>query len=197
METGPVTHVVGNGWRRPTVAKNTLQIKRISTSILIPNNEILIWIIETMETPTQLLDTKKFELPLTLPESSSIKINNTIPTFIYNYYNLDPVWHKEEEGNRILLIDPELFLRYPVSKKCIDFMLDLSKNIPDIQLYVGNFKTLVETHQIEHVYFKEHPFNFDYKGILEDRDWIAEKVSGYFPSFFAYWKKVEKHLIPK
>jgi deoxyribodipyrimidine photo-lyase len=150
--------------------------------------------IETMETPIQLLDTKKFELPLTLPESSSIKIDYTIPTFIYNYYNLDPQWHKGEVGNRILLIDPEFFSRYPVSKKCIDFMLDLSKNIPDIQLYIGNFKTFVETHQIEHIYFKEHPLNFDYNGTQEDRDWIAEKVTGYFPSFFAYWKKVEKQL---
>ena len=150
--------------------------------------------IETMETPTQLLDTTKFELPLILPESSSIKIDNTLPTFIYNYYNLDPQWHKAEAGNRILLIDPDLFSRYPVSKKCIDFMLDLSKNIPNIQLYIGNFKNLVETHQIDQVYFKKHPFNFDYKGIQDDRDWIAEKVSGYFPSFFAYWKKVEKQI---
>jgi deoxyribodipyrimidine photo-lyase len=150
--------------------------------------------IETMETPTQLLDTKKFELQLKLPESTSININKAVPTFIYNYYNLDPQWHKGEVGNRILLIDPEFFSRYPVSKKCIDFMLDLSKNIPDIQMYIGNFKTLVETHQIDHVYFKEHPLYFDYKGIKEERDWIAEKVTGYFPSFFAYWKKVEKQL---
>jgi len=150
--------------------------------------------IETMETPIQLLDTKKFELPLTLPESSSVKIDNTLPTFIYNYYNLDPQWHKGEAGNRILLIDPDLFSRYPVSIKCIDFILDLSKNIPDIQVYTGSFKMLVESYHIDNIYFKEHPLNFDYRGIQENRDWIAEKVTGYFPSFFAYWKKVEKQI---
>ena len=150
--------------------------------------------IETMETPNQLLDTKKFELQLTLPESSSVKIDNSLPTFIYNYYNLDPQWHKEEEGNRVLIIDPEFFSRYPVSKKCIDFMLDLSKNIPDIQVYTGSFKMLVESYHIDNIYFKEHPLNFDYRGIQENRDWIAEKVTGYFPSFFAYWKKVEKQI---
>ncbi len=71
-------------------------------------------------------------------------------------------------------------------------MLELSKNIEDIQVYVGSFHELVGEFKLDKVFFKEHPFNFDYKGTEESRDWIAPDVSGYYPSFFNYWKKVQK-----
>jgi deoxyribodipyrimidine photo-lyase len=43
-------------------------------------------------------------------------------------------------------------------------------------------------------YYKEHPLNIGYSGKMENRDWISDEVTGYFPSFFSYWKKIEKQL---
>lgn len=148
--------------------------------------------IETMEIPFALLNTQKVDLKTELPEAATIQINTAVPTFIYNYYNLDPLWHKNEPGNRILLLEPEFFHNYPVSKNCIEFMLALSKNIPDIQIYSGSFKSFLEKHGAESIFYKEHPLNRGYTGMKEERDWITEEVTGYYPSFFAYWKKVEK-----
>ena len=71
---------------------------------------------------------------------NKIKIDIEKPTFIYNFYNLDPKWKVNVDANRILLIEPSVFENYPISKKSIEFMLDLSKNINGIQLYVGEFK---------------------------------------------------------
>lgn len=150
--------------------------------------------IELMETPTPLLRTKIFVPEMQLPQTSTITIDATLPTFIYNYYNLDPRWHKDEPGNRILLIEPDFFSQYPVSKQCIDFMLNLSKNIPDIQIYVGSFHSFTDTYTTQTIYYKEHPLNIGYKGIQDSRDWITNNVTEYYPSFFAYWKKVEKQL---
>jgi deoxyribodipyrimidine photo-lyase len=150
--------------------------------------------LENMETPAWLLPTQKFEPTTDLAVPSAIQLQRGLPTFIYNYYNLDPLWHKDDPGNRILLIDPAFFAQYPVSKKCMEFMLELSKNIPGIQIYVGSFKSLCENYQAEDIYYKEHPLNWGYSGIEESRDWISENVKGYYPSFFAYWKKVEKDL---
>ena len=90
--------------------------------------------IEAMPSPTALMDTQKFILSLHLPETSHILFTPGLPTFIYNYYNLDPLWHKDEHGNRILLIEPDFFAKYPVSQKCINFMLALSEHIKDIQI---------------------------------------------------------------
>ena len=151
-------------------------------------------VLETLETPASLLDTQKFRLALDIPEPVTIQFKPGYPTFIYNYYNLDPLWHKEEIGNRVLLLEPEFFSKYPVSRKCIDFMLSLSKNIPDIQIYTGSFKSYTDNYNVQTIYYKEHPLNFGYTGIIEERDWITEKVLGYYPSFFSYWKKVKKQL---
>ena len=150
--------------------------------------------IMAMDPPVELFNTQKFNAEVSLPENSKLKIDAQLPTFIYNYYNLDPLWRKDEPGNRILLIEPAFFSAYPVSQKCIDFMLALGKNIPGLQIYVGSFKSFTDLYETINIYFKEHPLNVGYTGTVEERDWIAENVSGYFPSFFSYWKNVEKHL---
>ena len=150
--------------------------------------------IENIETPAHLLITQKFVPEINLPVASSVKIDTVLPTFIYNYYNLDPLWHKDEAGNRILLIDPAFFVQYPVSEKCIAFMLELSKNIPGIQVFKGSFKSFAENYHAANIHYKEHPLNLGYAGTEEARDWISADVSGYYPSFFSYWKNVEKEL---
>jgi len=145
-------------------------------------------------TPTILEQTCSINLLTQLPETSNCKIDQNKPTFIYNYYNLDPLWHDAEEGNRILLLEPSHFLEYPISPKCVDFILALSKNIPSIQLFVGEFDDFVNQYPLCNIYYKEHPFNKHYKGFEDSRDWICNSVVGYFPSFFAYWKQIEKEV---
>jgi deoxyribodipyrimidine photo-lyase len=150
--------------------------------------------LEDMEVPARLSNTQKFNAATDLPLHPAIQINPGLPIFLYNYYNLDPLWHKDEPGNRVLLLDPAFFAQYPVSKQCIDFMLALSSNIPGIQVYVGSFASLCDNYPAGNIYYKEHPLNRGYTGIEESRDWISENVKGYYPSFFAYWKHVEKDL---
>jgi deoxyribodipyrimidine photo-lyase len=150
--------------------------------------------IEVLQSPPALMNTEKFILSSELPKPSDLPFNSGLPTFIYNYYNLDPLWHKDEPGNRILLIEPDIFAKYPVSNKCIDFMLSLSKNIKDIQIYTGSFQLFSQKYEASNIYYKEHPLNKGYIGNKEERDWITEEVVGYYPSFFTYWKKAEKHI---
>ena len=150
--------------------------------------------LETMEPPADLLLTQMFVPEVNLPSSLNVNINKALPTFIYNYYNLDPLWHKEEPANRILLIEPDFFSQYPVSKRCINFMMDLCKNISGMQVYTGSFQSFTDTYTKENIYFKEHPLNIGYKGTEEPRDWIADNVTAYYSSFSAYWKIVEKQL---
>ena len=72
-------------------------------------------------------------------------------------------------------------------------MRDLSQNIKNLQIYVGEFDELLREYAIKEVYFKEHPTNKHYKGNQESRDWMFT-ISGYYPSFFAFWKKCKKEL---
>ena len=133
--------------------------------------------------------------------------------YIYNYYNLDPLWHKDQPGQRILLLEPDFFQQYPISDKCWNFMLQLGAEIPNLQVFHGSFASLLNmleqtnptqiTHTenttlretlINSIRYKEHPLNIGYQGICESRDWIAPTVQGYYPSFFAYWKAVKRVL---
>ncbi len=149
---------------------------------------------DNLPIPTELQQLTTLDLKTNLPQKTAIKFDVSKPTFIYNFYNLDANWKKDEVGNRILLLEPSFFETYPVSNNTINFMLALAKNIENIQVYVGEFNELVKEHNINNIYFKEHPTNQHFKGIQENRDWMFSEVKGYYPSFFAYWKKCEKYL---
>ena len=93
-----------------------------------------------------------------------------------------------------MLLEPSHFKQYPVSQKTINFIIKLAKdNIENIQIYVGEFDTLVSEYKLENLFFKEHPLNKHYQGTEDSRDWMFD-VQGYFPSFFSFWKKCKKQL---
>ena len=142
--------------------------------------------------PDKLSETFLPDLNTPLPEKNAIQINPYQPLLIYNYYNLDPVWRISLKANRVLLLEPSVFQKYPISQNSVDFMMNLAKNLKDIQVYVGEFDDLItEVNTTMPVYFKEHPLNHHYKGIEDPRDWMFS-VRGYYPSFFSFWKKCEE-----
>lgn len=144
--------------------------------------------------PSHFIESLDLDFQTKLPESNIHSINPQWPTYIYNYYNLDPLWGADVNANRILLLEPDFFSKFPVSEKCIQFILDLSKNIKDLQIFTGSFKELESSFKLNKIVYKEHPLNNHYKGIEVSRDWICESISGYFPSFFAYWKKINPFI---
>ena len=93
----------------------------------------------------------------------------------------------------IFLLEPSFFKQNPVSQKCLQFALELTKNIEGIQLFVGEFSELAEQINSEHIIYKEHPTSGHYRGTEESRDWMSS-VEGYFPSFFAFWKKCKREI---
>ena len=145
-----------------------------------------------MKIPTVLVEIVTPTLKTPLPEKKYIDVDPEKASLIYNFYNLDPMWHQEEDVNRILLLEPSVFEKYPISQNSIDFTFGLSKNIPDIQVYVGEFSELIGDYNLGEVIYKEHPLN-EYHGTEEPRDWMFS-VKGYYRSFFAFWKKCAKEL---
>ena len=149
---------------------------------------------QNLEIPEILKTTQSLNFKTPLPKTNEITIDNSLPTLLYNFYNLDPLWKKEIKANKILLLEPSHFEEYPVCQKSIDFALNLAKeNVPFIQIYVGEFDDLMKRHELKEVYFKEHPANTHYVGIEESRDWMFD-VKGYHSSFFSFWKKCKKQL---
>ncbi|XWN37081.1 MAG: FAD-binding domain-containing protein [Balneola sp.] len=148
----------------------------------------------SIEIPDILRDLTSPNQKTPLPESDELNINSDKPTLIYNFYNVDPTWKEGEDANRILLFEPSIFEKYPVSESSIQFALDLGENIPNLQTYVGEFDDLKNEFSLheDDTYFKEHPLN-NYSGNEEPRDWMFS-VKGYYPSFFKFWNKAKKEL---
>ena len=153
-----------------------------------------------MPIPISLQQTHSLNLSTTLPRTQLPIIDTNLPTLIYNSYNLDPIWRKEENVNRVLLLEPSHFNKYPISEKVLAFIINLSKNIPHLQLYVGEIQDIQKIYgenvsdQTGKIISKEHPIFNHYPGIKDERDWMFPEVTGYFPSFFSFWKKCQKYL---
>ncbi len=150
-----------------------------------------------LDIPEVLQSTPPLVLQTPLPDCTRLCIDTRLPTCIYNFYNLDPLWKGTDAANRVLLLEPSHFEQYPVSQKTLDFVIRIAKdNIEGIQIYVGAFDQLLKAYEIDHntVYYKEHPLNCHYQGTEEPRDWMFD-VQGYYPSFFAFWKRCKKQLV--
>lgn len=145
-----------------------------------------------MGAPEEWKGVSEEELRTELPEDSGSPTRDAKKVFIYNFYNLDPEWRNEEQGDRVLLIEPSVFKQYPISSKSMNFMLKLSENIDDIKLVVKEFSGLEELYPKATFYFKEHPLN-KYSGVEDQRDWMfgMEHTGG---SFFKFWKNCTKQL---
>ncbi len=148
---------------------------------------------DEMQIPVALKETVTPTLKTILPDTPKPTIDVNLPTLVYTVYNLDPLWKKEIPANRILLLEPDHFLSYPMCNATMDFILKLSKNIGDIQIWVGSFSDLKAKCNSSTLFYKEHPLSRHFIGVEEPRDWMFD-VTGYFRSFFAFWKKCQKKI---
>jgi deoxyribodipyrimidine photo-lyase len=116
-------------------------------------------------------------------------LDRNLPTLVYNSYNLDPHWRKTEQANRILLLEPSHFKKFPVSEKVLKFVIELSTNNEGIQCWVAEIDELTKLVDGNTIISKEHPAFMHYPGAKDERDWLFPAVKEYFPSFSTYWKK--------
>lgn len=156
--------------------------------------------ITAMPVPDILQPVTDLQLQTKLPSTELPPIDITKPTLIYNSYNLDVLWRKEEDVNRILLLEPSHFEKYPVSEKVLKFIIDLSKNIDGIEIYTGEIEDILRCYKdisadkSSCIISKEHPAFTHYPGTKDSRDWMFPEVTGYYNSFFSFWKRCEKQL---
>lgn len=146
------------------------------------------------ETPSFLEDRIEWNATTELPAFPTPVLDPEKKTLLYNSYQLDPLLHAGEDVNRLLLLEPDHFEKYPVSSKVLSFVIALSQNIPGIQVAVMNVSDLEARYPNMQFLSREHPLFRHYPGENEDRDWIVPEVKEFFPSFFKYWKICQKRI---
>lgn len=124
-----------------------------------------------------------------LPETNqSIHFSKGEQVYIYTYYNLDSSWNQSDENTNILLLEPSFFSQFPISPKCIDFMLMLAQHITNLQVFVGEFAELKKLCGKKSINYKEHPSNLHFSGTEHAREWLFPEVTEYYTSFSKFWK---------
>ena len=162
---------------------------QLGTFLDLPYEEIPL-----INVPETLRKTTLPSLETPLPKQQEILLDKELPSYIYNFYNLSPNWDEHINANRILLLEPSFFQKFPVCSNTMEFIIKLSDNIKNIQIFVGEFEEFSSQIYNSQIHYKEHPTNQHYKGFMHQRDWMFNEVKGYYPSFFAYWKKCIKHF---
>lgn len=147
---------------------------------------------ERRPVPEALQPSEPFDLPPGYPESDT-HIANQPSVHLYTPWTLDPQWRKDEPAQRILIIDPAFFDRYPVSAEVFDFIVRQGKTvIPDLQVFVGQPHELSEISGVSEVRVIAHQTNQDWLVRFDEPQWLFPEVDGYYPSFFKYWQAVTK-----
>lgn len=135
------------------------------------------------------------------PNLETASIETTVPdgkkanrVLIYTSFNLDPDWHANEEGLRVLLLEPDHFAKHPVSLRVMSWLLYLASQIPGLMIFRGSFGELAKQFPGAMFVYKKHPTTNHFIGPAEERDWLFQGVQGYYPSFSAYWRICLKQL---
>jgi deoxyribodipyrimidine photo-lyase len=122
----------------------------------------------------------------------------SLPLLLYNSFQLDPRWRNDLPANRVLLLEPSHFDKYPVSEKVLQFIVGLAAiNIPGIQVFYGEVNEIPGLKTVPAIYSIEHPTTTHYPGIRDPYPWMFPDIDGYFPSFSAFWKKAELTISKK
>jgi len=152
---------------------------------------------ESQAIPKALQESIEFDLATPLIKSDPHVISHSKPICLYHSFSLNPNWHKDEDVERVLLLEPQWFSKMPVSSKVLEFIIALAKQlIPDIIVRVQNFEQFRSSlSSSTKIYVVNHPSieTWTYQSLYkEEVERLFPEVEGYFKSFSAYWKKCNK-----
>jgi len=134
---------------------------------------------------------------LSIYPSIDTYIPQSTTTQVYTSYTLDPLWSVWVSSDRILLLSPSHFRDYSVSDAVLSWTVALARSIiPGIQVYVGEIKDIQDKYPWQSLRLQSHYTHRQLpSGIsLDPRSHLVPQVSGYFPSFFAYYQRAKPYL---
>lgn len=150
--------------------------------------------LKTIRVPKELQDLEKdFELATQLPKSEIIELDPAAPILLYSIWNLNPNWRKEEiEAQRILVLEPSHFNKYPIGPQRVEFILSLAKNIPNLKLFVGEINQLKGLNRSKNVASIQHPTTEHWPGKKDKPELFFEQVNNKLRSFTDFWEEAQK-----
>jgi len=150
-----------------------------------------------LDVPDNLVDVANINLLTPLPKSTIQSVEAHKPVLLYHMWMLNPSWLSDlQDVSRVLILEPSLLERFPMSQKRIDFVLALAKEIDGLELFIGELDELTGLADVPSVQSIKHPAleHWNSLGNLrrEAQPSMFQPVFKEYRSFFAYWKACQK-----
>ncbi len=150
--------------------------------------------LEMIATPEVLQAREQSELAWSPPQGDTLLVDPTKPTLLYHSFWLNSDWHDTLDANRILVVEPRWFNRFPVSQKVMRSILDIARDIPALQVYVGEQSDLMPRLGKD-VRYISHPSVNHWIGTAEQQPRLFPLLPmRSYNSFMSFWKQCEKYL---
>jgi deoxyribodipyrimidine photo-lyase len=118
--------------------------------------------------------------------------SDNLPVVIYNTYQLSQDNLVSMPHHKVLLLEPSFFQKFPISPLVMDWILSQAALIDGLTCFVSEWAEWSQMTTGHGCHFLEHPLFDHYQGSKISRQWMFPGLDGYYPSFFAFWKQVEK-----
>lgn len=150
---------------------------------------------QTVDLPSALRQVTDLELKTPLPAPKPVSIAPHKPIFLYHAWALNPHWKADDDAERVLVLEPSHFERYPISEKRVQFILALAKNIPNLKIFVGEYHQVPGLKDAPDVVFQAHPAVNHWRGYATSVQWMFPQLpQKMYGSCFSYWKKAQRYL---
>lgn len=147
--------------------------------------------IGTGHVPDVLQETMPFSYTMSYPTSEEYD-QSASDILLYSPWTLDPNWRRESAGERLLLLEPRWFDRFPVSPSVLRFIITVARtHIPGIKVVVANASDLRRQPHAR-LYSRHYPATVQWPGEQDPAPRLFPAVTGYYSSFFKYWRACEQ-----
>ncbi len=138
--------------------------------------------------PNELIAHEPLSFSMKYPKTDDVADVSNQTVFLYHPWSIDPLWRRDEEGERIFIIEPRLFDEFPISESVLNHMLLLLKtHVSTAKVYVGNVETIPGIEQAV-VFSKSHPSTNHFPGEKESGEELFPHIKDYYQSFFKFWQ---------
>lgn len=149
-------------------------------------------VIAEMAVPEELSERADLNLTWTPPHGDPPSIDPAKPTVLHHSFWLNASWRADIDANRIVLLEPSWFARFPVSPLVTDYILRCAGQIPGAQVVVAEFDDLDLGRD---VHFMQHPSVAHWRGSADEMPRLFPNVpEKSYGSFTSYWKQCQKTL---
>ncbi|MBJ7340166.1 FAD-binding domain-containing protein [Mycolicibacterium sp.] len=147
-------------------------------------------VLAELPVPDVLSERADLELTWTPPPAETLVIDPTKPTVLHHPFWLNASWRADLDANRVVLLEPGWFERFPVSPLVTDHIVRCAREIPGAQLVVADFDDL---RLGDDVYFMDHPSVPHWRGRADEMPRLFPHVPDKsYGSFTSYWKQCQR-----